>query len=158
MRVVVISDTHKDFFRLRQIVEKHLKEAAMFLILGDSEKELDTLLGIYPNLPFRYVRGNCDLGSLSPIEDVVDVGGIRIFMTHGHHYDVKVSMDKLLSAAKAENCTVALYGHTHVKVTKYLDGVHIMNPGSPTEPRDGQASYGIIDIVDGQVLTFTVNI
>ena len=158
MRVVVISDTHKDFFRLRQIVEKHMKEAVMFLILGDSEKELDDLLGIYPNLPFRYVRGNCDLGSLSPIYDTVDVGGVRIFMTHGHHYDVKAGMEKLVAAAKEENCTVALYGHTHVKVTKYLDGVHIMNPGSPAEPRDGQASYGIIDIVNGQVLTFTVNI
>lgn len=158
MRVVVISDTHKNFFILRQIVEKHLKEAAMFLILGDSEKELDDLLGIYPNLPYRYVRGNCDLASFSPIADVADVDSVRIFMTHGHHYDVKSGLDRLIQAAKEENCTVALYGHTHVKVTKYQEGIHIMNPGSPAEPRDGQASYGIIDIQDGKVFTFTVNL
>lgn len=158
MRVIVISDTHRDFFHLREIVEKHREEAALFLHLGDGEREMEDLLALYPDLPYKYVRGNCDLVSLAPIEDVASVGGVNIFMTHGHHYNVKYTMDDLLRAARERNCTIALYGHTHVKVTKYQDGIYIMNPGSPSEPRDGRASYGIIDIVPGGIMTFTVDL
>ena len=34
MRIIVISDTHRDFRTLHRIVEKHREEAAMFLHLG----------------------------------------------------------------------------------------------------------------------------
>ena len=39
MRIVVVSDTHRDFRTLLQIVEKHKGEAAYFLHLGDGEQE-----------------------------------------------------------------------------------------------------------------------
>ena len=37
-RIVVISDTHKDFFTLRKIVERHRQDTDLFLHLGDVEE------------------------------------------------------------------------------------------------------------------------
>lgn len=158
MRVIVISDTHRDFHTLLRIVEKHKDEAGLFLHLGDGERELDDLLAVYPNLPLQAVRGNCDFASMLPETAVAFAGDVKIFMTHGHTLGVKGSLSHLVAAARENGCRIALYGHTHKGDTHYDEGIYVMNPGSPSMPRDGRASYGIIDITPGGILPFLVEI
>jgi len=155
-KVVVISDTHKDYASLQKIVDRHRQEASLFIFLGDVEQDVRTLLKLYPDLPIRMVRGNCDFGSKLKTVDTVEVGGVKILFCHGHTMMVNSGTSALVEAAKAAGCQIALYGHTHVSYCHYRDGMYVMNPGSPAQPRDGTRSYGIIDITDSGVLPYIV--
>jgi putative phosphoesterase len=109
--------------------------------------EVYDIINKYPNMNFAFVRGNCDYGE-SPAERILEVpGGVKIFCTHGHLYSVNSGIEYLVEKAKSENCSVALYGHTHIFRTEILNGVYVMNPGSITSPRGkNPPTYGIINI------------
>ena len=157
-RIVVISDTHKDFFTLRKIVERHRQDTDLFLHLGDVEEDVRKIQALYPSLSIRSVRGNCDFGSKSKPVDIVELGCVRILFYHGHTMFVSAGTEYLENAAREAGCNVALYGHTHVSYCRYKDGLYVMNPGSPSSPRDGKASYGIIDITETGLLPYVVKL
>ncbi|HIT94931.1 MAG TPA: YfcE family phosphodiesterase [Candidatus Faecivivens stercoripullorum] len=157
-RIVVISDTHKDFFTLRKIVERHRQDTDLFLHLGDVEEDVRKIQALYPSLSIRSVRGNCDFGSKSKPVDIVELGCARILFCHGHTMFVSAGTEYLENAAREAGCNVALYGHTHVSYCRYKDGLYVMNPGSPSSPRDGKASYGIIDITETGLLPYVVKL
>ena len=157
-RIVVISDTHKDFFTLRKIVERHRQDTDLFLHLGDVEEDVRKIQALYPSLSIRSVRGNCDFGSKSKPVDIVELGCARILFCHGHTMFVSAGTEYLENAAREAGCNVALYGHTHVPYCRYRDGLYVMNPGSPSSPRDGKASYGIIDITETGLLPYVVKL
>ena len=158
MRVIVISDTHRDFRTLRRIVEKHREEAALFLHLGDGEREVDEILALYPDLPIEMVRGNCDFASMLPDTKAVFAGNVKIFMTHGHTLGVKGSLSHLVSAPRENGGRLAPSRHTPKGEPHYDEGLSVITPGSPAAPRDGRASYGVIDITEGGIFPFLVEI
>lgn len=157
MRIIVISDTHRDFFSLQRIVEKHLIDADCFLVLGDGEAEYEDIVNLYAHKEFHYVQGNCDFASMAPCSGIYTAGSHRIFYTHGHLYHVKSGPDDLIRAARNHACDIVLYGHTHTAVSFYEDGIYIMNPGSPAHPRNSKAGYGILDITPAGVVTNLVS-
>ena len=156
MRIVVVSDTHGDFFRLKAIVDKHLKDAGLLIHLGDGNRELEDIQTLYPQLRCLGVRGNCDQNSDAPCTLLTEAGGKTILATHGHLYGVKGGLDRLKQAARQNHAHIVLYGHTHQNFTGYEEGLHIMNPGSLSKPRNYMPSYGIIDITEGGILTNVV--
>ena len=99
MRVIVVSDTHRDFRTLLRIVDKHRQEAALFLHLGDGEQEVEDVKNLYPDLPITSVRGNCDFSWDNPTTRVVTAGNVRIFMAHGHDLGVTSSTEMLVRLA-----------------------------------------------------------
>lgn len=145
-RIVVISDTHKRFHALHEIVLKHKDEAACFIHLGDCVNEVEDMRAAYPDITLYAVRGNCDYAPQMPDINEVTIGGKHILFTHGHLQNVKYSLDKLKQFARNSGMDIVLYGHTHQSYTGYDKGLYIMNPGSPVQPRDFKPSYGIIDI------------
>ncbi len=155
MRVIVISDTHRDFRTLRRIVDKHRGEAGLFLHLGDGAREIDDLLALYPGLPLEAVRGNCDFASRWPVTHVTLAEDVKIFLCHGYTFR---SVDEITAQARNNGCRIALYGHTHRGETHYDEGIYVMNPGSPSCPRNGRASYGVIDVTPSGIMTFLVEI
>ncbi len=158
MRVIVVSDTHRDFRTLLRIVEKHREEATLFLHLGDGAQEVEDIKALYPDLPIQGVRGNCDFSWGEPTTRAITVGNVRIFMAHGHDLGVKSSTEVLVRLARENGCRIALHGHTHRGDIRYEDGVYVMNPGSPSMPRNGNATYGILDITDAGIVPFLVEI
>ena len=154
MRIVVMSDSHRNAGAVDDVIEKNLDTADMFIHLGDGEYETDLVMMQYPNKDIRRVAGNCDRDSSLPDYLVVDLPGARIFCTHGHRFDVKYGLERIMSAAAQKKCNIILYGHTHERFQHYEDGVYIMNPGSCSCPRDGKPpSYGIVDITDKGIIT-----
>lgn len=155
MRIIVCSDTHRNYYALESIVTRHMN-ADMFIHLGDGRYEFNTLMHKYPELErrFFYVKGNCDMGCSEP--DVFTSWteeSHKIFAVHGHNYYVNYGLETLKSTALSDNCDIILYGHTHQRFMKYEDGIYIMNPGSASSPRDGRKpSYGIIDITKSGIL------
>ncbi|MCL2055667.1 MAG: YfcE family phosphodiesterase [Oscillospiraceae bacterium] len=145
MRIVVFSDSHGNVDILRQIMQSQ-PEAEAIIHLGDGERDFDQLRLEHPDKVMRNVRGNSDWGSESKLMDTVLLEGKRIIFAHGHTLNVKQSPSMLLGEAQSAGAQIALFGHTHYSMTDYKDGVYLMNPGSPTQPRRGRATYGVIDI------------
>ena len=96
MKILVVSDSHGRYDRLGTLMSMHA-DADEILFLGDGVRDLDALAD---DLPVRAVRGNCDLfgsGDL-PTERLEELGGKRFFLTHGHRYGVKYSLEAAIAA------------------------------------------------------------
>lgn len=155
MRILVISDSHGSLRNIEKAIEAQ-PDAKNIIFLGDGEKDIEEASYIYNDRNFYVVKGNCDFFSNEKASDVVTINGTRIYFTHGNYMR---DVENLVQSAKQGNAQIALYGHTHIAYTNYFDGVYVMNPGSITAPRDqSRGSYGIIDITDGGIITFTVRI
>lgn len=155
MRIIVMSDTHRNRVAIDKIVSRNL-DADMFIHLGDGESDVNYIITKYPEIAqkFHHVCGNCDWNSLSPAVLTLSVMGHRIFASHGHIQGVKYSLDNFIQTARTNNCDIALYGHTHISQNSYYDGLYVMNPGSASIPKDGRKpSFGCIDITDKGIVT-----
>ena len=153
MRVGVFSDSHGDHEALDELLERMgVLDAACFL--GDVARDAEHLrerLEAMPNQPPLYaVRGNNDYYSTCtlPWELLIELGGVRIYMTHGHQL---VSLMNL--AYKAQECgaQVALFGHTHQALCETVQGVLLLNPGSAGNfCRGGRARASVLEINKGR--------
>ena len=47
--------------------------------------------------------------------------------------------------ARENKCDILVYGHTHVKKLEKKDNLIILNPGSPSRPRDYAPSFAILE-------------
>ena len=157
MRILVVSDSHRNTSVLRKIINSQ-PEAENVIFLGDNTGDIDEVKTDFPDRKFHIVCGNCDFFSEYPAADLAEIGGKKIFFCHGHTLSVKFSMSPLKSAAKSRECSIALYGHTHVSNILYEDGLYIVNPGSCSQPRDGKPSYAVIDITENGIMPIIIRL
>ena len=157
MRIAVISDSHGRGSVVDRILRRE-KDAETVIFLGDVTADIEDFTYEYTDKCFYIVSGNCDRFSSYPYSDIATVGGVKIFITHGHTLGVKGSTAALASAARQADCKIALYGHTHIPDIKYEDGLYIVNPGSCSRSRDGGNSYAVIDIRDNEILPTIIRI
>ena len=152
MRVGVFSDSHGDHEALDELLER-MGPLDAVCFLGDVARDAEHLQGrlaAMPNQPPLYaVRGNNDYGSTCtlPWDLLIELGGVRIYMTHGHRL---VSLMNL--AYKAQECgaQVALFGHTHQALCETVQGVLLLNPGSAGNfCRGGRARASVLEINRG---------
>ena len=149
IRVGVFSDSHGDYNALDELLEKMgYVDAVCFLgdVEGDAE-HLEGRLGAMPNRPPLYaVRGNNDYYNTCrlPWELLIELGGKRIYMTHGHKL---VSAMSLVYKALEAHADIALFGHTHQHYCEEEQGVLILNPGSAGNYcRGGSARASVLEI------------
>ena len=124
---VVLSDSHGR----RKNVEKLLPlfaENDYIVHLGDGSGDMREILHTYPEKTY-ILKGNCDF-SLGMEETVIEAEGVRIFCCHGHKYGVKQGLARLAERAARSDCTVALYGHTHIAAVEEESGVLCVCPGA----------------------------
>jgi uncharacterized protein len=92
--------------------------------------------------PVEAVAGNADEPALKlPVERVVEVGGARIGMAHVPG-PAAGREERLIR--RFPGCDAVVYGHTHVAQAEQVDGVWILNPGSPTERRRASAGHSML--------------
>ena len=149
MRILVVSDTHKDRYALRKAILSQ-STAEVVIHLGDGADEADDMKLNFPEKMFLQVRGNCDWGSMLPIFGDITLEGKHIFYTHGHNYSVKYGMYQVCATAHDHKADILLFGHTHQAMTDYEDGLYMMNPGSLN---GSQGTYGILDITKAGIVT-----
>ena len=152
MRILVISDSHGDEFSLRYAIECQ-EEAKMVIFLGDGCRDAVTVSQSFPDRKFVLLKGNCDFACAYPEHSIEHIGGKTLYCTHGSSENVKYTLSELIYRAQSANADIALYGHTHIPVTDYRDGLHIFNPGST---RQGQ--YGVIDITCAGVVCINMTL
>lgn len=148
MKICVFSDSHG--YEGNMTAAIGLEDPAMIFFLGDGEREFEDICRLFPGLPAVAVRGNCDLRSSLGISETYEAGGIRIFATHGHMYNVKYEweLETLTAAALRAGADVALFGHTHRQHLSENDGLLIVNPGSIG--RSIYPCYAVLNIEGGK--------
>lgn len=145
MKILVLSDSHGTMSNMEWALELEKPDCAMHL--GDCARDARRLAERYPQIPVYAVPGNCD-GPMpgEPLLRVEVLGGVRIFLTHGHAYGVKRGLLALSLAAREAQADVALFGHTHLAFCRTVDGLWLLNPGACGA---GRSSYGVIEIQNG---------
>lgn len=132
MKVLVLSDSHSTLGFMQTCVEAVKPDCIIHL--GDYVQDGDFLSSEYPHIRLFQVAGNCDRYRVPPDfpEVLVEtLGGVCIFMTHGHLYSVKLYLEKLIADGERCGANIVLYGHTHEPDCRRLEnGLWIMNPGS----------------------------
>ena len=155
MRILVVSDTHGDFYSLKRALDAQ-PTAEVIIHCGDGSEQYQYIKDVYLQKQVIGVRGNCDWSSTLSATEVTEVGGKRIFITHGHMYQAKFTTMNMIYAAREEKANILLFGHTHQAMTDYDDGLYIMNPGSCS---GYYATYGVIDITPkGDIVTNIVKL
>lgn len=158
MRIIVISDTHRNFDAIYKIFERN-KEVDLFIFLGDGERELEDVKMLYPDKIVLSVSGNCDFASDSPYVSMTMQRGKKIIFLHGHTYGVKGGPGGVIGLARENKADIVLFGHTHQRYYSYEDGLYVLNPGSAGQPRDGKRpSYAFIDITDAGIVCNHVDV
>ncbi len=149
MKILIFSDTHGDVTRMERAIRAH-SQAEIIIHCGDGERDIEYMKNVFPNKAFYNVCGNCDWCSSLDKRLTLKVLGKKIFVTHGHLYNAKMGIQNLIYAAREEKADVLLYGHTHIPMNEYDDGLYIMNPGSC---HGYGATYGVMDITEKGILT-----
>lgn len=132
MKILVMSDSHAVLSYMRYCIGKIKPDQAVHL--GDHFDDGKAMAEEYPNILFYQVPGNCDRFRCDPWQPSVlcySVGGVRLYMTHGHQHGVKSGTYRLLEAARENGAQAVLYGHTHcAECIQTDDGLWVLNPGS----------------------------
>lgn len=157
MRIVVISDSHGHGSIVDRIIRRE-SQAEVVIFLGDVTSDIEDFTYEYTDKKFYIVSGNCDRFSSYPFSDVALIDNVKVFFTHGHTLGVKMGLGALKQAARQQDCKIALYGHTHIPIIKYDDGLYVVNPGSCSRSREGGNSYAVIDIRDNGILPSIIRI
>jgi putative phosphoesterase len=126
MVIGVVADTHSyphpgALTHLREIKPEAILHAGD---IGDLAV-LDQLREI---APVHAVRGNIDKHQL-PDDLVVELGPLRIFMTHIAVYGPHLRAD-IAKKAKAAKANLVVCGHSHVPFISDQKGLTVFNPGS----------------------------
>lgn len=150
LTLLVLSDTHDDADSIHQVLLR-CPQADAIIHLGDHDRDILPLRDVLP-CPVYAVRGNCDMHSASPLHLSLTLGGVRIFATHGHEYGVKQGTWQLIDAAKEGRHQLVLFGHTHQPLVEHHGSFVLLNPGSPSLPRNPYApSFALITLKNGKV-------
>lgn len=148
MKLLVVSDSHGSLHQLECICRAN-PDADGLIFCGDGYEDVELLGYLCPGIVYAAVAGNCDRGSDAAGELFFEVEGVKLFVTHGHGYEVKRWLYPLAGRARELGADAALFGHTHQPLIQWEeDGLLLANPGSCREvPR-----YLVLELEDGKLL------
>lgn len=138
-KLVILSDSHGNINAIESLARLFM-ENDYVVHLGDGANDIRSFRKEYPEKVYQ-CAGNCDFISPLPEEDILEIEGVRIFYCHGHKYGVKSDLTALAEKAKACDCDIALYGHTHRALISNENGVMLINPGTMSRPLGQGGSY-----------------
>ncbi len=152
MKAILMSDSHGDAAGIRYLCQQAWARTGpvdAYFHMGDGAGDFELVKPFLrthdPEAQFYNVRGNCDFYPPGiPRQLTVPFGDTLIFVTHGHDYRVKMTLELLGEAAEDEGCTIALYGHTHEPAMD-MGRVLMLNPGSVQDGR-----IGFLEVTDGR--------
>ncbi len=162
--LLVVSDSHGSKEILSIILEKFASGCDALCFCGDGMQDLLSCTEeFFPIMPpvIAFAQGNGDIRDFYldrgddmlsvnvPKSLTLDVADTRIFITHGHRYDVYYKIETLQEAARLNEAHIAFFGHTHI--ANVVDGnPALLNPGSCARPRGGQPhTFAVVEVVKG---------
>lgn len=150
MKLLVVSDSHGCLGNLYDAVSAEMPDTVIHL--GDCLRDAEDLSFAFADMEILRIAGNCDFAYDAPPFVLTELGGVRIFLTHGHPFGVKRSLDALLSKARECGAQIALFGHTHVQHMEQRDGVCLLNPGAISRTTS-HPGYAVLEILPDGAFT-----
>lgn len=151
MKIAVFGDSHG---KLQYIDEamKTLEEIELVIHTGDYFSDLEYIQRKY-NIKALGVRGNCD--AKGEAEIIEEINGNRVFLCHGHQYNVKSNLHTIFYRGKEIGADLVIFGHSHVPCYGKEEDMILLNPGSISEPRGGsKRSLAIVEIEEEIKVSF----
>ena len=166
MKIMIVSDLHGSAYYTRLLLAKMDEVGAdMLALLGDIYNHgprnplpqeyaplavAEMLNGVKDKL--LVIEGNCD----SEVDRMISefhfvsqaclvLGGHKLYLTHGHVYHACN-----LPCIQAGDTLVL--GHYHVVKCQDVNGVHVLNPGSVSLPKDGHRAFILADENGAEIL------
>ena len=156
MKLLIASDIHGSAFWCRRLCDlMETERPDRLILLGDllyhgprndlprdyAPKKVIPMLSAMAERIIA-VRGNCEAEvdqMVLPFPCLADYAelladGKTFYLTHGHHQNP----ENLPPLPKG---SLFLYGHTHVKLDREVEGIRCLNPGSVSIPKDGSHSF-----------------
>lgn len=148
MKLLIVSDSHGLVEELQSIIDRHKDEVQKIIHCGDSElgANHETIKNV------TIVKGNCDFHNQFPNEELVEINDEKLYITHGHLYNVKMSYVPISYRAEEVGATIACFGHSHVATAFMENNIVYINPGSIRYPRKiKEKTYAICEIFHNEV-------
>lgn len=135
MILAVISDTHGMLNLVRKTI-RDLGKIDYIIHLGDNVDDAYELSKEF-GIALECVKGNCDFAGKGESEKIIEIDNKKILITHGHKYYVKYDYNTILEKARELKVDAVFFGHTHIPMISRHHDVLLLNPGSPSLPREG---------------------
>lgn len=143
MKVLIVSDSHGLTKELIELKEKYRAEVEAMIHCGDSELDARS----EAMAEYIAVRGNCDFDSNMVNDQLFAIEGLSFYVTHGHLYNVKMSLMNLRYRAEEVGANVVCFGHSHIAGAELIDNILFINPGSIRLPRlSKEKTYAILEV------------
>ena len=148
-----------DQYRFSNEVVARLREIGARYILGNHEEVLLSPQGVRAQ-ERDYVDGNLlEWARERPRTIRTRVDGKTLFMFHSTPWEpygeYLYPHDRELGRLGDLDADFAIYGHTHTRLARQIDGTLVVNPGSAGVPTDNGAgrhlSYAVLDTRSGEV-------
>lgn len=146
MKVLICSDTHRNHDNFMKVLERE-KPLDMLIHCGDTEGG-EYLISEASECPCQIVMGNNDFFANLPREAFLELGGKKVWVTHGHNYSVSVNTAYIREEARLKGADAVFFGHSHKPLIEEAEGILCVNPGSLSYPRQAgrRASYVVLEI------------
>ncbi|MGL5278946.1 MAG: YfcE family phosphodiesterase [Cetobacterium sp.] len=148
MKILIITDSHGNTNKIYDIISQENPNIVIWT--GDHSWDGEECSFAFPDIKFYIVRGNCDIFDRKFNDDeILDIDGIKIFITHGHLYNVKKEMYTLEAIAEKYSVDAVCFGHTHIPYYTERNGIKYFNPGALKDNR-----YGVL-LIENKELIFS---
>lgn len=156
MKILIVSDTHRQHESLKKVLKKVGKIDKM-IHLGDIEGYEEYIREL-AGCPVEMVAGNNDFFSPLEKEKEIQIGRHKVLLTHGHYYYVSMETSVIKQEAISRGCDIVMYGHTHKPIVEYDPGITALNPGSLSYPRqeNRRPSYIIMEVDEKGMARFGI--
>jgi hypothetical protein len=127
-KYLVCSDIHQEKAFFESLISQYNHSLSGIIFAGDGLP----LLYHYPTSnPIFAVKGNMDHNFPYPhLHLDFKLDQISIFLTHGHHYEVKKNLDFLKAKTVSQSYDLVIFGHTHLFHYEKYEKTIYFNPGS----------------------------
>ncbi len=100
----------------------------------------------YEKLRSRFSFWQMEFLAALPSSLDLDLGGKRMGFFHGRPADPlegRIYPDTKLESTEFQSYELVFLGHTHCKMDRWVENIHVISPGSLGQPRDGKG-YGFL--------------
>jgi hypothetical protein len=157
MKILIISDTHGRNQNYLTVLEK-VSPIDVLIHLGDFQGS-EEFIKASVSCRHEFISGNNDFFNGLPKDKLIQLGKYSVLLTHGHRYGVYYGTSDLKEAAIRNNADIVMFGHTHVPMINFSDGIWIINPGSLSMPRQNGRipTYIIMELDEAGEAHFSLN-
>ena len=75
MKLLILSDSHRNLYYARKVIERIKDRVGMVIHLGDHDEDAMLLSNEFSEIDFHYIKGNCDYNSFTESEKIITIMG-----------------------------------------------------------------------------------